>query len=369
MIPVAELRRFALPHAYAQGIPGDVVHRVMRNRNEDAKGEGPCVWTHEWSSLAKAAEARGRDLDAVRYYTMARFPYVDGPSRQAAQSAGVEAFDRWRKRVRGISRLDLPFDGAGFACWAAGLSQRSSLPLILVLGGVTSTKEQWAPVLAGADRLGAAVVVTELPGVGENTLTYGSDSTRMLTYLLDLLGRAADASRTCVVGLSFGGHLALRHALEDDRIRGLATAGAPVRDFFTRAAHRTPLPRLMTLTLSHVMRTPVDRLPAALADWGVDEERLTRLRTPVAYAASRDDEVAPPSDVRLLEQTVPHLRLVENDTLGGRPDQAAETRLWLLSQALRMAGTARGVRRAASARARVLRARRRLARTLPGAPA
>jgi pimeloyl-ACP methyl ester carboxylesterase len=341
----------------------------MRNLTADAKEQGPGAWTHAWLSLAQAAEARGRDLDAVRYYTMARFPYVDGPDRQAAQSAGVDAFDRWRKRVRGISRLDLPFEGAGFACWAAGLSQRNRLPLILVLGGITSTKEQWAPVLAEADRLGAAVVVTELPGVGENALTYGTDSTRMLRYLVDLLGRAADASRTCVVGLSFGGHLALRHALEDNRITGLATAGAPVRDFFTRAAQLAPLRRLMTLTLSHLMRTPVDRLPAALADWGVDEEQLTRLRTPVAYAASRDDEVAPPSDVRLLEQTVPHLRLVENDTLGGRPDQAPETRLWLLSQALRMAGTASGVRRAASARVRVLRARRRLAGTSAGAPA
>ncbi|WP_411149181.1 alpha/beta fold hydrolase [Streptomyces sp. A30] len=369
MIPMTELRRFALPHAYAQGVPGDVVHRVLRNVTEDAEGEDPGGWTREWSSLAKAAEARGRDLDAVRYYTMARFPYVDGPARQAAQTGGVEAFDRWRKRVRGISRLDLPFDGAGFACWAAGLSQRSRLPLILVLGGVTSTKEQWAPVLAGADRLGAAVVVTELPGVGENMLTYGTDSTRMLIHLVDLLGRAADASRTCVVGLSFGGHLALRHALEDDRIRGLALAGAPVRDVFLRAANHTPLPRLMTQTLSHVMRTPVDRLPAALADWGVDEAELARLRTSVAYAASRDDEVAPPSDVRLLERTVPHLRLVENDALGTRPEQAAETRLWLLSQALRMAGTANGVRRAASARVRVLPARRRLAGTSAGAPA
>ncbi|MFI6011164.1 alpha/beta fold hydrolase [Streptomyces sp. NPDC051243] len=369
MIPFAQLQRFGLPHAHAQGIPEDVIHRVMRTLSTDVHDEGPGAWVHEWSSLGMAAEARGRDLDAVRCYAMARFPYVDGPLRKAAQSAGVEAFDRWRKRVRGISRLDLPFEENGFACWAAGLSTRSRLPLIIVLGGITSTKEQWAPVLAGADRLGAAVVVTELPGVGENTLTYGTDSTRMLTYLLDLLGRAADASRTCVVGLSFGGHLALRQALEDDRIRGLATVGAPVRDFFVRAADRTPLPRLVNLTLSHVMRTPVDRLPAALADWGLDEERLTRLRTPVAYAASRDDEIAPHSDAELLERTVPHLRLVENDVLGGRPDRAAETRLWLLAQALRMTGTAGAVRRAASARARVLRARHRLARTSAGDPA
>jgi hypothetical protein len=369
VIPAAELRRFGLPHAYAQGIPADVVHRVMGNLGEDTQDDNPGRWTHEWSSLALAAEARGRDLEAVRYYTMARFPYVDGPDREAAQRAGVEAFDRWRKRVRGISRLDLPFDGAGFACWAAGLSQRNRLPLILVLGGITSTKEQWAPLLADAGRLGAAVVVTELPGVGENTLTYGTDSTGMLTYLVDLLGRAADASRTCVVGLSFGGHLALRHALADNRVQGLVSAGAPVRDFFIRAAHHVPLPRLMTLTLSHLTRTPVDLLPASLADWAVEEERLSRLRTTVAYAAGRDDEIAPPSDVRLLERSVPHLRLVETGSLGGRPEQAAETRLWLLSQALRMVGTASAVRRAASARARVLRARRRLAGTSAGAPA
>ncbi|MGW7264949.1 alpha/beta fold hydrolase [Streptomyces sp. NPDC054842] len=363
---MAELRASSLPHAYAQGVPADVVHRVLGSLRADAKDAGPGDWTHEWSSLARAAESRGRDLDAVRYYTMARFPYVDGPARQAAQSAAVAAFDRWRTRVRGISRIDLPFEESGFACWSAGLSRRDPLPLLLVLGGVTSTKEQWAPLLADADRLGAAVVVTELPGVGENTLTYGTDSTRMLRHLLDLLGQAADASRTCVVGLGFGGHLALRHALEDDRVRGLATAAAPVRDFFTRAARRAPLPRLTALALSHATRTTPDRLPAALADWGLDEERLALLRTPLACASGRDDDIAPPCDVHLLRRTVPHLRLVDSDTLARRPEQAAETGLWLLSQALRMIGTASRVRRAASVRARILRVRR-LAGTSRGA--
>ncbi|MFC9913347.1 alpha/beta fold hydrolase [Streptomyces sp. NPDC127197] len=368
MIPLAELRRFALPHAHAQGVPPDVLHRVLHQLSDDAKDEGPGAWTHAWSSLAVAAEARGRNLDAVRYYAMARFPYVDGPERRAAQDACVAAFDRWRKRVGGITRLDLPFDDTGFACWAAGLSQHRRLPLILVVGGITGTKEQWAPVLAEADRLGAAVVVTELPGVGENALPYGTDSTRMLRYLVDLLGRAADTTRTCVVGLSFGGHLALRHALADDRVRGLATVGAPVRDFFVRAAQGTPLPHLVNLTLSHVTRTPSARLPAALADWGLAEDELARLRIPVACAVSHDDEIAPYSDAELLQRSVPHLRLVENDVLGGAPERAPETRLWLLAQALRMAGTAAGVRRAASARARVLRARHRLARTSAGAP-
>ncbi|MBQ1089971.1 alpha/beta fold hydrolase [Streptomyces sp. B93] len=365
MIPHPELLRFALPHAHAQGVPGDVLHRLAHRLTDDPKDEGPGTWTHEWSSLARAAEARGRDLDAVRAYAMARFPYVDGPARQAAQDASVAAFDRWRKRVRGISRLDLPHGDAGFACWAAGLSHRERLPLVLVVGGLTGTKEQWAPVLADAGRLGAAVVVTELPGVGENSLTYGRDSTGMLTSLLDLLGRAADASRTCVVGLSLGGHLALRHALTDDRVRGLVTVGAPVRDLFTRLAEGAPPPRLVRLTLSHVTRTPVDRLPAALGDWALTDDELAGLRAPVAYVASRGDKVAPYADAELLRRTVPRLRLVENDVLGAAPERAAETRLWLLAQALRSAGTAGGVRRAASARVRALRLRRRLA----GAPA
>ncbi|MFE6282198.1 alpha/beta fold hydrolase [Streptomyces sp. NPDC057877] len=367
MIPTTELLRFALPHAHAQGVPGDVLHRVAHRLAADTKDEA--AWTHEWSSLAVAAEARGRDLDAVRCYTMARFPYVDGPARQAAQDASVAAFDRWRTRVRGITRLDLPYGERGFACWAAGLSQRDRLPLVIVVGGIAGTKEQWAPVLAGADRLGAAVVVTELPGVGENSLTYGAESTGMLTYLLDLLGRAADASRTCVVGLSFGGHLALRHALADERVRGLVTVGAPVRDFFVRAVRGAPLPRLVRLTLSHVMRTPVDRLPGALADWPLTDDELSRLRAPVAHVASRGDEVAPYADTEVLRRSVPRLRLVENDVLGAAPERAAETRLWLLAEALRAAGTASAVRRSASTRARALRVRRRLSGTSAGAPA
>lgn len=365
MTPLPELHRFALLHTRAQGIPAAVTRHVMA-RIESADGSGPGSWAYEWSRSAEEAEDGGHDLRACRRYSIARFPHPGGdPARTAAQDACVRAFDRWRARTGGIDRLETRFADGSFACWTAGLSARRRPPLLVVLGGIVSVKEQWAPILPRARRMGLAVVVTELPGVGENTVTYDADSPRMLSHLLDEVSGVADVSRTCVAGLSFGGHLVLRRAAEDRRIAGLATVGAPVAHFFRDAVGSPDLPGITARTLAHLTGVPLDGLPATVGGWGPHDDELRALRMPVAYVASRRDEIIPYADIRLLRRTVRDLRLLENDDVHGSPRHVAETRLWLLSQVLGMAGTGGGTRRAAAVASRALRLRRAVRRSRP----
>jgi hypothetical protein len=335
MNDVGELKQFAAVHAGALNIH-DSPELLARIRTDD---EGaPSSWAWEWGQAADTQLREGHLLSACQHYILARFPYVDGPTRQEASTRSVHAFDRWRQAETDIQPLDVSLPGGRVRCWTSGLSAARPLPLLLVMGGIISVKEQWAPILAQAERLGMAGVVTEMPGVGENTLRYGAESWRMVSGVLDAVGDRADVAHTYAIALSFSGHLALRCAITDSRIRGVVTAGTPVSDFFTDATWQHNLPRITVDTLAHLTGVK----PADLADhmrgWALTADELGALDIPVCCLASLRDEIIPGGDVRRLRDHVRDLRLVENDDVHGSPHHLAESQRWVISSTLHMRG-------------------------------
>ncbi|MFD7921936.1 alpha/beta hydrolase [Streptomyces sp. NPDC059740] len=332
MNDVAELKHFALTHARAQNL-GDTGELLARITSDE--GEEPGSWAGEWRRRGDALHARGRLLDAVRHYNMARFPGVDGPARRGAADAAVRAFAHWAAD-HGVERLEVGPPGERVACWAAGLSRSAPRPLVLVCGGIVSPKEQWAPALSAIRRAGLAGVVTEMPGVGENQTVYGPQSWRLFPRLLDAVADRADVARSCAMALSFSGHLALRAAAEDPRIRGVVTAGAPVSAFFTDEEWIRALPRVTVDALARLSRTTPDRLTEVLSELALSSEELAALRIPVAYSASLRDEIVPAADLALLRRHVRDLRVVAHDDVHGAPSHVAQTRVWALLNVVRL---------------------------------
>src|SRR6185369_11819876 len=115
---------------------------------------------------------------------------------------------------------------------------------------------------------------------GENTLTYGPDSSRMLSALLDAVADRADVTHTYPIAMSFSGHLALRCAMTDARIRGIVTVGAPTSRFFTDAGWQRGLPRVTTDTLAHLAHTDPQDIPGGLARWALTGDDLAALDIP-----------------------------------------------------------------------------------------
>ncbi|TDD94237.1 alpha/beta hydrolase [Actinomadura rubrisoli] len=356
MNDVAELKRYAIVHARGLEISG--YGRLLDRITED--GAGPGSWAGEWSAEGDRLAAAGRDLEASRHYLMARFPFVDGPARQAAYDKSLETFQRW-SAGKGITKEHIEVDGTRLGIWQTGLSAAKPRPLLLVTGGFITLKEQWAPALPIFARLGMAAVALEMPGVGENPLAYDGDSWRFLSGVIDAIGGRADASRTYALAMSFAGHQALRCAMDDPRIRGVLTVGAPVTDFFTDQVWQKDLPRITVDTLAHLSGTDLD----GLRSWALPAGRLAGLDVPVAYVASRRDEIIPPADPLRLREHVRDLRLLEHDDVHGSPAHVEETKLWLGLELLRMRG-ARGPMPALlnlmlaveRTKARLLRARR-----------
>jgi esterase FrsA len=360
MNDIAELEEFARVHACAQRIPRARYEAVLGQVSHD--GDGPGSWVREWCGAAEAAERGGDLLAASRLYNMARFPYVDGAARQEAWERCVTAFERWRDRDRvDLTPFDVDLDGGRVRCWTTGPRPDGSGPFVLLMGGIVSTKEQWAPVLLRLRRFGVTGVATEMPGVGANTLRYDAGSWRMLSDLLDALAGRVDTARTYAMAMSFSGHLALRCALEDHRIRAVITIGAPINGVFADSVWQRKLPRLTLDTLAHLAgATPAD-IGGHLSGRELTAHQLAALRIPVAYIASRRDEIIPPEDTLLLKRNVRGLSILENDDVHGSPRHLDETGPWLTRALLRAHGSHAPQRAALSALLPLLRLRHRLA--------
>ncbi|WP_033040485.1 alpha/beta hydrolase [Streptomyces monomycini] len=337
MNDVTELKQYVGAHALSQSLPPEHFHKLLDRVRTD-EGGAPGSWAGEWCRAGERLEQEGHLLEAVRHFNMARFPYVDGPARAEALERCVSVFDRWRKETGGIERLDVDTPEGRVGCWTSGLSDTGRKPLLIFMGGIVSIKEQWAPLLGRLSKLGFAGLVTEIPGVGENGLPYHKDSWRLLPRLLDAVQGSADVANTYCITLSFSGHLAMRAALEDDRIRGVMTVGAPVNDFFTDRAWQAQLPRITVDTLAHLTGVASADVGEHLRDWALSDQELRSLPVPLAYAASARDEIIPAGDPGRLRRTVPDLRIVEYDDVHGAPSHLPEMQMWGFHSILRMKG-------------------------------
>ncbi|ATL26214.1 alpha/beta fold hydrolase [Streptomyces formicae] len=335
MNDIAELKQFITVHAKAQNLPQELYEGVLERVSHD--GRGPGSWAHEWSAAAERLQGDDSQLLlAFLCHNMARFPFVDGPARQDAEAARLAVFERWRQSQKDVEPVHVALAGGEFTAWASGLDTAASKPLLVVMGGIVSTKEQWAPILLQAELLGMAMVVTELPGVGGNTLPYDVDGWRMLPALLDAVADRADVSRTYAVANSFSGHLALRAATRDERLRGIVTTGAPVSDFFTDAAWQGQLPRITVDTLVRLTGAAPGRLHEVLRAWALTDAELSGLEIPVAYTASLRDEIIPAGDVDALKKHVRGLSLNEFDDVHASPAHVEQTMQWTVESLIKM---------------------------------
>ncbi|MCX4751626.1 esterase FrsA [Kitasatospora sp. NBC_01287] len=333
---LAELKRFVVAHAISQQLPAEEYAGVLERITTDS-GDRPGSWAYEWVRAGQRREAAGELLGACQYYTLGRFPFVDGPGRARSLGHAVAAFDRWRlAEAPEITPETVDVDGTAVRVWTIGLSAEQPRPLLVMTGGIVSPKEQWGAYLPQIAGFGMAGVVAELPGVGENPLRYQRESARLFPAILDAFADRARTEESYLLALSFSGHLAIGAALRDERIRGIVANGLPVRDFFTDAAWQRQVPRLTRDTLAHLAGTAPGEVFEHIRDWGLDEDAPARLRIPLAAVVARRDEIIPPGDAERLRAGVADLRLLEHDDVHGAPGHLRETALWSLLAVQRM---------------------------------
>ena len=207
------------------------------------------------AGLAREAEALGRTLTAGQAWVRAALSYhfakfvwvVDMALHREAQDGAIAALARAHRLLDpSAERVEIPLDGFTMAGNLRKPPGVAKPPLVLLLPGLDSTKEEffhWEQVFL--DR-GLATFSLDGPGQGETGLhshVY-PDYERAVTAALDALD---GFDRIGLAGVSLGGYYAPRAAAYEKRIRAAAAISGP----FNFGACWDSMPRPTRETVAH----------------------------------------------------------------------------------------------------------------------
>jgi hypothetical protein len=114
--------------------------------------------------------------------------------------------------------------------------------------------------------------------------------------------------------------------------------GAPIHHTFNDPAWQRKLPRVTVDTLAHLTGTTPSSVGGHMAGWALSPEQLAAVDVPLAYVASRRDEIIPAEDIRMLRRHIRKLDLLEFDDVHGSPRYVGVTGPWVTRSVLRMHG-------------------------------
>ncbi|WP_052424642.1 alpha/beta hydrolase [Streptomyces fulvoviolaceus] len=211
----------------AWGIPPPIVARA-RAGITDMWGTGAGSWVPVWARLAREAEADGQWLRAAQLWGAARFPALATAERQEAYDRQLAAYakatagPRLPVRFQRVT-MEVPVDGPLPLHLMARRHRRR--PGVLVLsGGVDTWKvELHRMAVATALVTGLLVVTVDMPGTGEAPGPLTPDGDRLLAGLIGEVRRRHPGEPVACLGLSFGGHWAVKLAA-----RGLVDAAVDI---------------------------------------------------------------------------------------------------------------------------------------------
>ena len=167
-------------------------------------------------------------------------------------------------------------------------------PMLALLNGATTCKEElllWALPLLD---MGIAVMTIDWPGTGESASFTSpiADCDDMTDGIFDFVEdhQDLDPDMVAIAGFSLGGPVAIRCAAYDRRLLG-AIAVTPPYDPLDWWSHVNPLVRLQLMTLAVENDTAED----VVAEFGL-VDLIPRLRSPLLVFGAGRDMVVPPEE-------------------------------------------------------------------------
>jgi alpha-beta hydrolase superfamily lysophospholipase len=295
------------PRFLANGLDG------LQVRDTLARIERWEQWAPEWTASARAWEERGQAaLDAGHTVTagehlqraaltlqFAQFVLTeDVDQRTAIHRRQIELYRQAAPLLRPpAEQVSMPFDGGAVPGYLRRPADVSQPPLVILIPGLESTKEQFSTFEPYFLARGVATLSMEGPGQGEmwyERAFSDTDYRRAFQAVLDFARSLDDLDhdRLALVGTSFGGYLCLRCApLAGDRLAGVVEIAGP----YDLAAFDDLQPVLQD-GFAHLVKAP-DRATAKrrLADVTL-HGALDDLQAPVLVVHGGRDAVIPPHE-------------------------------------------------------------------------
>jgi esterase FrsA len=216
---------------------------------EGLSGLDPEAWASCWGDVAEhfATEAartvdtaarREAWLQAYRFSFVGRYPVPNHPAKE-------RQYERARRFFLEATSLDdpplqnvtVPFEDGEVHFYVSRPPGVARPPVVMVWGGIDTWKEEMYDRLGAPFRSkGFAVLLVDIPGVGQSPVLAGPDAERQWTPVFDWLALQddLDADRCAAVGASFGGYWAMKLAYTHrDRLRCSVNWGGGVHVTFT----------------------------------------------------------------------------------------------------------------------------------------
>jgi 2,6-dihydroxypseudooxynicotine hydrolase len=245
------------PRANVMGLDDSEVDRVIRRIHTFFAWGTNHDWIQEWTAAgdeyadrAEAAMAAGHQVTAGETWRLASACYFFGwyihnhlvpiPARDHAQRLCIEAYKRAAPHLLPPSeRVEIPFRDRvlpGYLRWPHSFGTRRRAPMVVIIGGANSTKEENHPITTLFLQRGIATCCYEGPGQNEYVLN-GGEPLRMSLFdesvatVVDWLAadERVDRERVALFGRSGGGILALHAAATVQRVRAVVAHPATYR--------------------------------------------------------------------------------------------------------------------------------------------
>jgi esterase FrsA len=196
------------------------------------QGLDPEAWTRAWGGLADQFEAEASAatdpaeehelwMAAYRAAFMGRYPVPNHPLKVASYDRSRALFLRATAlEDPALEVIELPFDGRPgegdrLRFYLARPPGVQHPPVAMVWAGIDTWKEEMHGRLGALLRSrGIAVLLVDMPGVGESPVLAGTDAERQWTPIFEWLQTREDldATRCAAIGASFGGYWAMKLA-------------------------------------------------------------------------------------------------------------------------------------------------------------
>ncbi len=283
-------------------------------------------WLDAWcaagdmhTQLAREAESKGRALSAGEAYVRAALCYhfakfvwmLDmNKYRAAADKAVASLYAAHRLLDPTAERVEVPLDGAVMVGNLRRPPGQHRPPLVFLLPGLDSTKEEffnWEDVFLAR---GMATLSLDGPGQGETGYTthIRPDYEVAVSAMLDALaGRNdLDLERVGAAGVSLGGYYAPRAAAFELRIKAAVAIGGPY-NFGECWPQLPPLTRETFIHHSGARNEEDARRKAARLDL---KEVLPRIKQPLLVVFGKLDRLIPWQHAERVAADAPNAQLV-----------------------------------------------------------
>src|ERR1700733_12904223 len=209
-------------------------------------------WCREWGvtashyeQLAEAAEAAGRQETASGAWRRAslawhwgKFVFVDDPVQQRA--AHERAVACYRRAAAGLTPpaelVHIPYQATGLAAYLrvpAAPSRAAAPPVVIMVPGLDSTKEELQATAEYLLARGMATLAIDGPGQGEAEYELPIEPAyeKVATAVVDYLASRADVDggNVGLFGISLGGYYAARAAAREKRLKAVVDLAGPYR--------------------------------------------------------------------------------------------------------------------------------------------